>query len=121
MDIKQYDIVKYQGENCRVMHIDYEDNCVKISPYGWVPISDVELVESVVVPVFKPGDTVIIHPIDNKECECYTTSWIYPMGHCVGKTATILDVDTHDGSYKLSNTFWFAPYHLEKIDDYDIV
>lgn len=121
MEIKQYDIVKYRGENCRVMYIDYNDDEVKISPYGWMNISDVELVESVTVPVFEPGDTVLIHPIDNKDYECYSTTWMYQMDRHIGKTATVLEVDKFEGSYKLSNTFWFAPYHLEKISDYDII
>lgn len=121
MDIKQYDIVKYRGENCRVMYIDYDDDEVKISPHGWVDILDVELVESVTVPVFEPGDTVLIHPIDDGDYEYYSTTWMYQMDRHIGKTATVLEVDKFEGSYKLSNTFLFAPYHLEKISDYDMI
>lgn len=46
---------------------------------------------------------------------------MYQMDRHIGKTATVLEVDKFEGSYKLSNTFWFAPYHLEKISDYDMI
>lgn len=37
-----------------------------------------------------------------------------------GQAYKILDYDSLDNSYLISD-FWFSPYHLEKIDAYDMI
>lgn len=71
MKIKRYDIVEYCGMYCRVMNINYDDNDAKISPYGWVDLPELKLLESVDVPIFDIGDEVLIHPIDADDYEEY--------------------------------------------------
>ena len=119
MEIKQYDIIEYEGEWCRVMGI-YMPKRIKISPYGWVDIKSVKLIESVDVLILDAGDCVLIHDIDPNDGDEYSATWIEGMGEFVQTTAMVEGVDTNIGIYKLSNGFWFAPYHLEKIT-YDMI
>lgn len=43
------------------------------------------------------------------------------MDELIGTTSTIVNIDIREGTYRLENSYWFASYHLEKIDDYDII
>lgn len=119
MEIKQYDIIEYEGELCRVMGISMPNN-IKISPYGWVDIKSTKLIESVDVPTLDVGDCVSIHGIDPNDEDEYSAAWVEGMDEFVQTTATVEGVDTNIGICKLSNGFWFAPYHLEKIT-YDMI
>lgn len=80
----------------------------------------VNLIESVDVPILDAGDCVLIHDIDPNDEDGYSATWIEGMGEFVQTTAMVEGVDTNIGIYKLSNGFWFAPYHLEKIT-YDMI
>lgn len=43
------------------------------------------------------------------------------MGRMInGQVYTIREHDTLDNTYLIGH-FWFAPYHLEKIKDYDMI
>lgn len=119
MEIKQYDMIEYKGELCRVMDARPE-NHIKISPHGWVPISEVQLIESVIVPIFSIGDNVLINGIDRKDEDEYSATWLPSMDELIDTESTIEDVNEEVGIYLLSNGFWFAPYHLEKDDQYDM-
>lgn len=121
MEIKKFDIVQFEGENYRVRYVDMMDMELHLMSGRWVKISDVTLVESVILPQFKIGDEVIIHPIPYDECLYYPCGWSEEMSSMMGdEPHKILDYDDLDNSY-LINDFWFSPYHLEKIDSYDIV
>lgn len=120
MDIKQYDIVEFRGNPCRVMDIDNDDD-ILVSPYGWVPLLDVKLLESVHIPTLNVGDEVFIHNIDPGDRIAYSADWVYGMDSLVNTRSTIVDIDIDEGICRLGNSYWFAPYHLEKIDDYDII
>lgn len=43
MEIKQHDIVEYEGENYRVRRVDLSDNTIRLCGHDWVSISDVTL------------------------------------------------------------------------------
>ena len=121
MDIKKFDIVKCEGENYRVLSVDELDKEIRLIGGYWVRESDVTLVESVIVPEFQIGDEVIIHPIPGHEKGDYPTGWGTEMSDMVnGQAYKILDYDSLDNSYLISD-FWFSPYHLEKIDAYDMI
>ena len=121
MEIKQYDIVGYKGENYRVRRVDLSDNTIRLCGYNWVPISDVTLLKSVALPEFQVGDKVIIRPISTKEKSDYASGWSYGMDNMVGdNTHTIRAHDPFDNTYLIYD-YWFCPYHLERIGDYDIV
>lgn len=121
MKIKRYDIVEYCGMYCRVMNINYDDNDAKISPYGWVDLPELKLLESVDVPIFDIGDEVVIHEIDDGDRKYYSADWVDGMDELIGTTSTIVNIDIREGTCRLENGYWFCPYHLEKINDYDII
>ena len=120
MEIKQYDIVEYKGEPCRVMNTESQ-TFIKISPHGWVPIDEVHLVESVTVPIFGIGDSICINNIDQRDRDEYSATWLHSMDKLVNTASTIVDFDENEGIYLLANSFWFVPYHLEKVDRYDMI
>lgn len=121
MDIKKYDIVRFEGHNYHVRNIAKIYNEVRLMGSCWVKKSDVTLVESIIIPEFKIGDEVLIHPIPGYEKNDYPTGWASEMNDMVnGKTHKILDYDSLDDSY-LIDEFWFLPYHLEKVKPYDMV
>lgn len=121
MEIKQHDIVEYEGENYRVRRVDLSDNTIKLCGHDWVPISDVTLVKSVVLPEFQVGDKVIIRPISTKEKLDYPCGWADGMGDMVGDNIHAISAhDPFDNTYLIYD-YWFCPYHLERIGDYDIV
>ena len=121
MKIKRYDLVRYCGMPCRVMDINHDDGDVKISLYGWVNLSSLTLIESVDVPIFNIGDEVLINPIDDDEYEEYAADWVEEMDDLIGTTSKVDKFDTYEQTYRLENGYWFCPYHLEKINDYDMI
>lgn len=120
MEIKQYDIVVYKGELCRVMRTELK-TVIKISPHGWVPIDEVHLAESVTIPTFDIGDSICINNIDQRDRNEYSATWLRSMDKLIDTTSTIVEFDENEGIYLLANSFWFAPYHLKKVDRYDMI
>jgi len=121
MDIKKYDIVRFKGKNYHVQRIDQISNEIRLIGAHWVEESDVTLVESVIIPEFKIGDEVLIHPVPSYEKSDYPTGWDSQMDNMINeKPHKIRDYDSLDDSY-LIDDFWFLPYHLEKVKAYDMV
>lgn len=123
MEIKDFDMVEYEGKIRRVMLSLPDDDSVCIAQYGWVPRSDVKLVESTIIETFEPGDKVKIKDIPLAEMRDYPHLWKKPMTkmllhedrvYTIGEKSHICD------RYKINN-MWFAPYHLEKINHFDMV
>lgn len=121
MKIKEYDLVKFHQGVYRVMAIT-RPTTVKISTYGPVHINSVELVEKASIPSLSVGDCVIINDIPKSEKSYYPTGWDDEMTQ-MAKSGKVFEVEYNDWSddtYRIGK-FWFAPYHLEKVLDYDII
>lgn len=119
MGIKQYDIVEFNGDH----YIKFVDRKGKIRLIGGPLVSECEvtLIESVKVPKFKIDDEVIINPIPFVEKHDYPSTWIIQMEQMTnGQVYTVREYDTLDNTYLIGH-FWFTPYHLEKINDYDMI
>ena len=121
MDIRPYDIVEFNGEQYRVMSVRAYINEVRIASYGWVDMSGVTLLESIDVPTFNIGDEVFIKPIDNKDRDEYSAGWGGGMDELVNTQSTVVEVDETTQVCKLTNGYWFANYHLENINNYDMI
>lgn len=120
MGIKPFDIVEFNGDHYRIKRIDRKGN-IRLVDGPWVSECDITLIESVTVPKFKIGDEVVINPITSIEQRDYPCTWITQMEQMTnGQVYTIRQHDTLDNTYLIGH-FWFAPYHLTKINDYDIV
>lgn len=124
MEIKEYDLVRYRQGIYRVMSISNQTT-IKISTYGPVHISSVELVERANLPSLSVGDRVIIKPIPSSERCYYPTGWDDEMSNMVTscdncETYFIRDFDWGDNTCKVGD-YWFAPYHLEKVEEYDMI
>lgn len=123
MEIKDFDMVKCEGKIRRVMLSSSYDDEVYVSGCGWVPRSDVKLVESTVVETFEPGDKVKIKDIPLAEMRDYPHLWKQGMTKMLlheDRIYTISEKSHVCDRYKINN-MWFAPYHLEKVNHFDIV
>ena len=127
MDIKVGDIVEYQGRQYRVLKCSRRSK-KKLHLFGYfssafVYESDVKLVESVKLPDLQIGDTVIVH--DVPACEKTTSNgvWVYPLNSQIGKTFEVDKCINHKEYRPLVrfDGLWFRTYHLEKINDFDII
>lgn len=131
MDIKTFDIVDVNGRCCRVMQAPREDGTVRVSIYGRVELDKVNLVESVTLPTFEVGDEVTVIPIPGHEQRNYTYGWRGIMSDMAfrsaqyGTTYTVTEVgSSKQGNgfyYRLDDKYVFAPYHLKKVVDYDLI
>ena len=131
MDIKIFDIVDWNGFRGRVMgkskRLD-RLNYISTSSCGVVDVYHTELVESVTIPTFAIGDIVNVLPIPSEEKTSYPLGWMIGMTEFVNQQDVahkVTDINEQTSyekpSYQLDNTFWFCPYHLEKLPKYDIV
>ena len=122
MTVKVGDIVRYEDHNVRVLRIG---SSISLSYFGPVrdSLDSLELIESYDSPKFEVGDNVIILDIPNKERMHYGPGWRSEMTRMIGSTQTITEVrdDTHLGRRVKLGSWWFQTYHLEKINDFDIV
>lgn len=121
MEIKEYDLVKYQNGIYRVMSI-VSPTTMKIATYGPVHINSLGLSERASIPSLSVGDYVIVKSIPSSEKHYYVTGWRDEMTKMVesGEMYRISNTDWGDNTFKVGR-FWFAPYHLEKVEDYDMV
>ena len=123
MEIKDFDMVECEGKIRRVMLSSSYDNEVYVAGYGWVPRTDVKLVESTAVETFEPGDKVKIKDIPLAEMRDYPHLWKQGMTKMLlheDRVHTISEKPHVCDRYKINN-MWFAPYHLEKVNHFDIV
>ena len=127
MDIKVGDIVEYQERQYRVLRCSngFEKKLHLFSDFGsiWVYEFNVNLVESVEVPTLNVGDTVIVHDVPACEKTASNGVWVGPMNSKIGKTFEVKKCINHDeyGPLALLDDRWFRTYHLEKINDFDII
>lgn len=120
MTIKPFDIVTFNGDTYRIKSMDGKDK-IRLIGGPWVSECDVTLIESVTIPKFEIGDEVLIKPIPRIEKRDYPSTWTNGMGQMInGQVYTIREHDALDNTYLIGH-FGFVPYHLEKIEDYDII
>ena len=128
------DIVKFKGENARILGIDNRD--MSLSGFGWlfgINQSDLELVESAILPKLKDGDLVYVHDIPEDEKLAYGTIWMNSMNKYV---TTEADLKIGKAvAHLVKNVRWsqwygplvtiggyvFQTYHLEPINNYDMI
>lgn len=123
MEIKNFDMVECEGKIRRVMFSSDDDDEVYVAGCGWVPRTDVKLVESTVVETFEPGDKVKIKDIPLAEMRDYPHPWKKPMTKMLlheDRVYTISEKSQICERYKINN-MWVSPYHLEKVNNFDIV
>lgn len=128
------DLVKLKGETARILVID--GDYMSLSGFGWISDinkSDLELVESVVLPQLKDGDLVYVHDIPSIEKAGYGTNWVDSMSQYVttevdfkiGKVMAypVTNVRRSDCYGPLVNIggYAFQTYHLEPVNTYDII
>ena len=123
MTVKVGDIVKYNGQDARVMQVYRDDT--RLTNFGRIGrlLSDSDIIKSNTVPEFKVGDKVLVKPIPTSEQNAYGPGWGGQMLRMVTHTHTISAVHNHNSHGRLAklNGYWFQTYHLEPVVDYDIV
>ena len=125
MDIKVGDIVEYKGETVRLLAIF--SRRLSLTLFGLVPdrLSSLRLVESTPSPELHSGDFVIVRDISKDDKRKYPFHWGPKREGCVvsGETYEVMNhhYDTNYGDIAYVNGLYFQTYHLEKIDNYDIV
>lgn len=121
MDIKPYDIVEFNGERERVMRLHSYKNEARITSYGWVNKSALTLLEPFDNPIFNVGDKVLIKPIGYGDRDEYSAGWGWEMNELINTQSTVTEVDDIERVCKLANGYWFATYHLENLNEYDMI
>lgn len=130
MSIKVGDIVEYYGTHARVMRIEDDFNGVHISELAaqefneYVPSNKLNLIESVQLSEFEPGDLVFVHDIPAYEKDNYTCGWMPGMDFTLdGQPQEITDVkdDSEEGLVVQIQNYWFSAYHITHVQNYDIV
>ena len=126
MDIKAGDIVEYNSYLHRVLKtLTIPSDSLQIfGPFGGVTVkeSDVTIIESIELPTLEIGDVVVVN--DVKPIEKQPNGiWIIAMNDFIGKTFTVEDLMNHQiyGQLAYLDGLWFRTYHLEKINEFDIV
>lgn len=128
------DIVKFRGKHSRIIGID--GNHMSLSEFGWIydmNQSDLELIESVVLPEPKDGDLVYVLNIPASEKSVYGPNWMSGMNHY---TTTLTDFKIGKAiAYPVKDvrqSQWYGPlvtiggyvfqtYHLEPVNNYDMI
>lgn len=127
MTIKVGDIIEYQGQKYRVLNrINSSMKELQIfNSFGsaWVYEPDVKLVESIQVPTFEIGDHVVVNDIPSCEKTASNGVWVSRMNSRIGDVFRVENYQNHSqhGPLVLLDGLWFRNYHLEKVEDYDIV
>ena len=127
MDIKVGDIVEYDGHHYRVLKtLTIPSHSLQISgPFGNVTVkkSDVSLIEPVKLPTLKIGDAVVVNNVKRDEEIPTNGIWIPTASDRIGKTFIVEDLLNHQvyGRLAYFDGIWFRTYHLEKINEFDIV
>lgn len=132
MDIKVGDIVTVWGQKQRVMQVHRRN--ITLSHTGMVNLDNFErymnmfkdhiIIEHVTLPQLNIGDLVVIRPITMAEKSRYGLMWWPEMDEYIGRVWPVTHIrDTEfDGQIvTLGDGQDFQIYHLEKINDYDIV
>ncbi len=130
--IRVGDTVDFGGIKCRVMAIDKNNMTTVLSKLLYwekVPTRYLKLIKSVQLPNLEPGDMVLIKPITDGEIGTYALPWSNPMHEIVkeGKPVEVLRIENNFCNHPMVVVDWkggyvcFMTYHVEKVDDYDLI
>ena len=129
MDIKVGDVVRVHGRKGRITRRSVK--YVTLSHTGAMPIDYIEqfctMVKPIVLPKLDVGDLVYVHDITDDEKNHYYLEWWSEKDQYIDKiwpVTYVRDVSDIVGSGQiatLGDGQGFHSYHLEKIDDYDII
>lgn len=132
MDIKVGDIVTVWVQKQRVMQVHRRN--ITLSHTGMVNLDNFErymnmfkdhiIIEHVTLPQLNIGDLVVIRPITMAEKSRYGLMWWPEKDEYIGKVWPVTNIRNteFDGQIvTLGGDQDFQIYHLEKINDYDIV
>lgn len=132
MDIKVGDIVTVRGQKQRVMQLNRY--CITLSSSGIFNLNDFKRyvntfkndinIEHVTLPQLNIGDLVVVQPITMAEKSRYGLMWWPEMDEYIGRVWPVTHIrDTEfDGPIAtLGDSQDFQIYHLEKVEDYDII
>ena len=122
MDIKVGDIVRFEGRDVRVLRVA---SSILLSYFGPVRdgLGNLELIKSYDSPKFEVGDSVTILDIPNIERAHYGSGWRSEMTQMIGSTQIVTEIrdDEYLGQRVRLGGWWFQTYHLENINDYDMI
>lgn len=125
MAVKIGDIVSYEGNDYRVMKRFSQTVCISgKNGNHCAPVSDVTIIKSTILPNIKLGDDVIIHDIPQHERnEEMDGVWVCEMDEFIGGVYTVQKTWYHDeyGPLVKLNGYWFQTYHLELVNNYDMI
>ena len=130
MSIKVGDIVEYNNVHARVMRIEDDSTGMHIAELAaqefneYVPVNELNLIESVQLSEFEPDDLVVVHDIPTYEKDNYTCGWMPGMEFTLdGQPQEIRDVqvDDEEGLIVKIHDYWFSAYHITHVQNYDIV
>ena len=128
-NLKVGDLIMHRNKPQRIMQADsIYKGCREV----FLSISGIVLLSGPLVDVieqpsddFNVGDYVVIHPIPTHEKQVYTRPYYSEYDSvCDGSTIFQIQnvvVDPYRGTSVQVDGGWFLTYHIEKIDDYDIV
>ena len=129
MDIKIGDIIRIMGREQRVTQRSAK--YVTLSHSGTMPIEHVEqygvMVQPITLPQLDVGDFVYVHDITDDEKHHYCLNWGYEKDRYIENIWPVTYI--RDTGYicgggtiaTLGDGQGFHSYHLEKVEDYDIV
>ena len=125
MTIKVGDIVCCKGMKQRVMMYGVHGFLLSHDRSIDEPLDNLDLVKSMTLPNLEVGDWVIVNDIPIEEKKTYLTPWYDGCERVVtsGEPYQIRAIyDTVDyGKVIRLDQHMFLPYHLTKIDGYDII
>ena len=125
MTIKVGDIVRYKGTEQRVMMCGVHGFLLSHDRYIDEPLDNLDLVDSVTLPNLEVSDWVIVNNIPMEEKKLYLTPWYDGCESIVTsderyQIRAIYDTVDYGKVIRLDQHM-FLPYHLTKIDGYDII
>ena len=131
MDIKVGDIVEFEGVKQRVMGI-YKDDTVSLSKqslFTFQPLKALTLIESVQLPVVKPGDVVLINPLPiNEAWFAYPKTIHHELRNINHEQPFLVEDIINDDTFgprvqvKIGDGYYnFYLYCTEKVEHYDMV
>lgn len=129
MTVKVGDIVYYNGKAQRIMVLSNKYNYIIFSYNGKVSFPDVSVLDTMHLEIakphqFEPGDKCLITPIIENEKQNYGVGLAEEMDQYVGQIVTVATTRISPVFGPVVYTdkgYEFQTYHLEPVQNYDII